>query len=649
RKKKKVKGPPQTKNSLMVLNEMQPGLKYELVEQTQGSNGNSPSFTYELEFKGVMYRGSGSSKKIAKRNTATAALQRQIQFEQPHVIASCFVPMIPTAMDFTSDDLDFYQQPYMVPIPQVYKHFFKLPMNQQIQLPVTPGPQVDQPNSNGQQNQPIIKMEIDSPASKPNPVQLVNELAGPSLKYNCVTKVGDQKSHYFVMEVEMNGKKYEGQGKNKKTAKVGAALKILLDVYGMNMTSPDQQAVQSNAASMDLGHPGKLPDLVFNLVQEKFNSLVQDLKKGPQDYSKHKVLAGIVMTHTDVSEGTVISVATGTKCVGGEYISNQGAALFDCHAEIVAKRGLRKYLYDQLLVRSQLSESDTIFEEIEGGGYKLKSDVFFHLYINTSPCGDARIFSPHESKESGDNHPNRKSRGQLRTKIENGEGTIPVEDDKLVMESNRDNVQQTWDGVIAGERLLTMSCSDKIAKWNVVGVQGALLSVFLEPVYLSSIILGSLYHVEHFNRGVFERANEAMASISDQFQIQAPYRVHRPLLSSVTNPAKRMAKRAPTFCLHWTLRDDQPIIVNANTGKQGEGASSNLCKKEMLKQYLLLCSVKEISKRANVAVYAEETYADLKSTATQYQEVKNKLMKGFSNIRCGKWVGKPSEVDLFTA
>uniref|UniRef100_H2Z8X7 SAP domain-containing protein n=1 Tax=Ciona savignyi TaxID=51511 RepID=H2Z8X7_CIOSA len=118
RKKKKVKGPPQTKNSLMVLNEMQPGLKYELVEQTQGSNGNSPSFTYELEFKGVMYRGSGSSKKIAKRNTATAALQRQIQFEQPHVIASCFVPMIPTAMDFTSDDLDFYQQPYMVPIPQ---------------------------------------------------------------------------------------------------------------------------------------------------------------------------------------------------------------------------------------------------------------------------------------------------------------------------------------------------------------------------------------------------------------------------------------------------------------------------------------------------------------------------------------------------
>lgn len=57
-----------------------------------------------------------------------------------------------------------------------------------------------------------------------------------------------------------------------------------------------------------------------------------------------------------------------------------------------------------------------------------------------------------------------------------------------------------------------------------MGVQGSLLSVFVEPVYFSSIILGSLYHGDHLSRAVYQR----IASIED---LPPLYVLNKPLLS----------------------------------------------------------------------------------------------------------------------
>ena len=64
---------------------------------------------------------------------------------------------------------------------------------------------------------------------------------------------------------------------------------------------------------------------------------------------------------------------------------------------------------------------------------------------------------------------------------------------------------QTTDGILAGERLLTMSCSDKLMKWNVLGVQGSLLTHFMKPVYLKGIIIGEQYNYEHLSRSLVSR------------------------------------------------------------------------------------------------------------------------------------------------
>lgn len=43
--------------------------------------------------------------------------------------------------------------------------------------------------------------------------------------------------------------------------------------------------------------------------------------------------------------------------------------------------------------------------------------------------------------------------------------------------------------------LLVMSCSDKLMQWNILGVQGALFTAFLKPVYIHSIVLGKSQYV----------------------------------------------------------------------------------------------------------------------------------------------------------
>ena len=91
-----------------------------------------------------------------------------------------------------------------------------------------------------------------------------------------------------------------------------------------------------------------------------------------------------------------------------------------------------------------------------------------------------------------------------------------------------------------------MSCSDKIARWNVVGVQGALLAHFIEPIYLASVVLGSLFHPSHLVRAIGGRIGPTAQGLPP------PFRLHTPLLAATSSPEVRQPGKAPNYSINWT-------------------------------------------------------------------------------------------------
>lgn len=189
-------------------------------------------------------------------------------------------------------------------------------------------------------------------------------------------------------------------------------------------------------------------------------------------------------------------------------------------------------------------------------------------------------------------------------------------------------------------RLATfMTCSDKVAMWNVVGIQGALLSHFVESVYLESVVLAHTFNPEHLLRAVYFRI---FMNAQKLYTGKLPngYEVNKIKIGNSPDVKDRTTADfvCPQVSYNWVdIEGQNTEVIDYNKRNY-----SRLCKLNMFSRFRKVLEIPGSSKDNPVV-----SYLDSKLLAISYQQAKVWFKKAMVKQDLRSWIRSPREVDKF--